>query len=1031
MKSKSLLVLACLFSIPTFAQLPDEINYGPYETRFRNLEKETSLAQTQLNLSRTSLAEAQRFIREMMAHIENLHEKIQDTEAEISELRREIPELERRISNLRAEDSRLLQEIRGRQYDESSLMARLQDAQRDLRPLEDILARREQRLRELQMSLNHFQRLEREAASKLSRTQAEAERIDRQHLELRNQQRRMQEELRNVEASIASVQSQISSQESKLAEIQSSLNQERGKLAALNGRVSEFEAEVARLRSAGSSAEEVAQAERKLSSVRSNRDKTANDVRNFESQVSRIESQIRTLRSQMGDIRRNQTTLPGRISEVESRMRQLESQRGQLQAELQRYGAEFNTVRRNVEVRERELVQLRSEVRNDEQNVLRQRQFVDTLNRQIQGVRSEINSLTQRSRNLNAEIARSSETARSHEVRIPRLQQDIRTFRQEITEGESELATARNDERTFQAKVQREEAILADLTGRRNSAESEMRQRVALYQTYQSEAEKIGSSQAQSGTILGKQEGDRLITFLSRQNGSAVGKEMGQLEARHWGSVRGEIEGYDIGYMEGLASAEDIGRATREASQKAADDAELFAQKNFKPVFFEEYVQEEFKKPFFKSVVALKSFKTMAIFSELAARENVPALSVAEIERSKYLITPLDVTIQQLEKDLKNQEGKVKRISNPEVAFEVPTKIPFGSVDCSKVYKGLAVFKTSCEGSYKESFSNNYISAAKETFHQSYESRFFEVYQFVNVQERESLYPAELKSSAKIGRAVGSRIGKIEIYQTTFESVYQKTYVSQLEIARAKAKGDARAELTSFLKTKPLLTVESSDLAAENFRGGEDILVNTKVKNISEAPLNGPVMVRITSLQNAERVTGDAVLNTAGPLAVSDLPSLKIKVSSTARAGEKVVVKGIVEMPGDLYKATRQETFELSQVLSANPAHSLVLDFNRTPDIKGPFRRYIHFLSAKIAPSVEDIREGYELRLTPVGEAVQMVEMKESVIATGSLSASAVKETRFSYVFKDQAKGRSLNFDLTVNYLGRVIKKESVTISPK
>ena len=52
MKSSSILVLACLVSMPVFAQsLPDEINYGPYETRYRGLEKETDAAQVQLSQS--------------------------------------------------------------------------------------------------------------------------------------------------------------------------------------------------------------------------------------------------------------------------------------------------------------------------------------------------------------------------------------------------------------------------------------------------------------------------------------------------------------------------------------------------------------------------------------------------------------------------------------------------------------------------------------------------------------------------------------------------------------------------------------------------------------------------------------------------------------------------------------------------------------------------------------------------------------------------------------------------------------------
>lgn len=1033
MKSNSLLVLACLVSAPVFAQgLPDEINYGPYEARYRNLERETFQAQATLNQSRASLQEAQRFIREMTNHIRVLHGKISDNQNEISRLRREIPELERHIMNLRSEDSRVVQEIRLRQNEESNLVFRYQQAQRDLRPLEELLARKEARLRDLQIDLNQFQRAERESQQRLTRAQSEAERIDRAHLDARNQLRQMQEEQRTIDSRIGGLQSQISSAQSSLASLQSNLSSERAKLSALNNRVSEYESDLSRLRSSNAPAEQIAQVERKLNAARNTRDNTAQEVRNLEGQISRSESQIRTWSSQIEDLRRTQSSLPSRISQLESRMRQLENERGQAQSEINRYTQELQTARRNVELREQQVSQLRLEMRTDEQNVVRQRQFIENVARQLDVTRRDIASLTQRSRNLNAEIARTTETARSHEARIPRLDQEVRNSQAEIAEGERDLVSARNDERAFTAKVAQDEATLNTLTARRNAAESEMNQRLSLYQNYLSEAEKLGADQSSQGLVLGKKEGERLATLFSRQNGTSVGREMGILEAKHWGSIRGEIEGHDIGYHEGLSSSEDIGRATVEASTRAALDAELFAQTNFKPVFFEEFVQEEFKKPFAPALLQ-KNLKNISFtsFVALDGRETITPPSASEISRSESLKTQLDSVILQLEKEMKLTEAKVSRLSNPGVTFEVPTKIPFGTPDCSRVYKGLAVFKASCEGSYKGTFTNNYVNSAREMYTSSYESLFRMAYNDTNLSQRESSYPAELDLAMKIGKAEGLRIGKIEIYQSTFESVYRTAYKSELEKARVKARGDAQKELTSFLKVKPLLTVTETGLVAENFRGGEEVLLNGKVKNISTVPLNGPVIVRITSLQNAEKLTGEAVLNHAGPMMMTSLPQLKIKISPSAKAGDKVIVKGVVDLPGDLYKTSRQETFELSQVLSANPFHDLALDFNRTPEIKGPFRRYIHFLSAKISPKIEDIKEGYKLTLSPEGENAGLIELKETEFSTGPLGNGAQKEARFSYVFKDQAKGKAVTLLLAVSYNGKIIRKELVTINPK
>lgn len=1033
MKSNSLLVLACLVSMPVFAQsLPDEINYGPYETRYQNLSRETSAAQSQLNQSRSSLSEAQKFIREMTAHISDLESNIDDAQSEISRLRREIPELERLISNLRSQDSSVMSDLRYKQNEESNLLSRYQQAQRDLRPLEDQLARKQQRLREMQSEIAQLQRSENEASQRLARAQSQAERIDREHVEARNKIAQMQSELRSIESRVSQVQSQISSAESSLSSLNSNLNSERAKLGALSGRVSEYEAEVSRLRSSGAPAEEIAQAERKLNAARGTRDNTASEVRNLESQISRTESQIRSLRSDIDSLRREQQSLPSRISQLESRMRQLESERSQAQSEINRYAPELQNLRRNLEVRISQVNAHQQDIRSDEQNVMRQRQFIENVGRQIEVVRSEIANLNSRSRDLNQQIARASEQARAHAAAIPRLEQDIRDSQAEITQGQRDLVTARNDERTYSAAVQRDEVKLSQLTSQRDAAQGEFSQRLGLYNRYLDEAESIGANQAGAGTALGDKEGQRLSGVLSKQNGVAVGRELGTAEAKHWGSVRGEIQGYDLGYSEGMASEADINRAISEASAKASADAELFAQRNFKPVFFEEFVLAEFKKPLSTMTLTPKSLKGLNVrFALEAFMETVSPLSPNEIARSEELKTPLDASIVEAAKSVKMIEGKAKRLADPEVAFETPTKIPTGTVNCAQVYKALAVFKAACEGSYKGTFANNYVSAARDSFGDLYNGQFTSEFNSANVSVREASFSGELAAAMKIGRAEGVRVGKIDIYNRTYASTYKTSYDLELEKARAKAKVDAGNELAGFLKGHALLTVANTALVADNFRGGEEVLLNGMVKNIGSVALNGPVMVRITEIVNAEKVTGEAVLNSAAPLALTALPQLKVKVSGSAKAGDKMIVRGIVDLPGDLYKPARQEKFELSQVLSANPAHDLNLNFNKGPDIKGVFRRNIHFFTATVAPKVEDIKEGYQMTLTPVGEAASLMEMREGVLDTGAMKVGSTKDLRFSYVFKDAAKAKNIVLELAVSYAGKIIKKESVTLIPR
>lgn len=1032
MKSNSFLVLACLVAMPVFAQsLPDEINYAPYETRFEGLSRDTRNAEAKLGESRESLAQTRKFIAEMTSHIASLEANIRESENEIARLRREIPELEGQISYMQRERSRLEGEIRARQMEDSNLTYRHQEAVRTLRPLEDSLDRKERRLRELQNELSQYQRALDAAASRYNQTVNEANRIDRAFEQERNSQRQMEQELRTVESRISSMQAEMGRIQGAISSLESDANTLRSRLASLDPEVSRLQSELARLRAANAPAAEIQAVQRQISTVMSQRNTISNSIRNIESQINRERSRISTLNNQIEGIRRDQASLPGRIAQSESRQRQLESQRAGLEGQLHRYQREVEEARRNYEVRSRAVEGQRDEVRREEMQVNRQRQVVEDYVREINRVRGEINRLSSESQNLSRDIAEASEQVRANQVAIPQFEAQIREDQGEIRKGESELAEARTDEGAFENQVARDESKLAEVTRARDAAELEMNNRLSLYRHYENEALEIGSAQADTGIALGEKEGQRLSNVLSKSNGQSVGRELGVAEAKYWGSVRGEIQGYEEGYVLGLSSTPDRTRAVSEASSKAALDAELFAQTNFKPVFFEEHVQAQFKKPLSKLPLVMKALSSLQMnLIRERSLDRVDPLTSEEIARSAELQTPLDGNIAQFTKDVSVVEAKARRLGQAEVAFPRPTKIPFGTASCSKVYKGLAVFKAACEGSYKSTFTNNYVSAAQDSFGVSYPKQYQSELDAVNVSEREAKFHGELALASKVGHAEGLRVGKIEIYQTTYASTYKSVYETELVKARSKAKDDAAHELSTFLKNKPLLTLSESRLEAESFRGNEEVSFLGKLKNVGQVALTGPAMVRITEVVNGEKVKGEVVVNSAAPLAVTDVPALKVKVASTAKAGEKLIVRGTVDLPGDLYRPSRQEKFELTQVLSANPAYVSSLKYDNTPDIKGIFSRYIHFLDVKVQPTVDNVQEGYEVSLTALGETASTIELKEKELKTGSIALGSSKEVRFSYTFKDSAKDKTVNLEITTKYLGKVIKKETITLKP-
>jgi hypothetical protein len=57
--------------------------------------------------------------------------------------------------------------------------------------------------------------------------------------------------------------------------------------------------------------------------------------------------------------------------------------------------------------------------------------------------------------------------------------------------------------------------------------------------------------------------------------------------------------------------------------------------------------------------------------------------------------------------------------------------------------------------------------------------------------------------------------------------------------------------------------------------------------------------------------------------------------------------------------------------------------------------------------------------------------MREGALDTGAIAVGANKEIRFSYLFKDAAKGKTLSAELAISYAGKVIRKEMMTVVPR
>lgn len=1036
MKEFSVLILATLISSPLLAQnLPDEINYAPYQTRFEALSRQADSAREKLQKTESDLDDARNFIREMRQHIQELEKSIQEASSTIADNRARLPGLERELDSLRSLESRLGQEIRSRENDLSRLNSNYESEVRRLRPMEDSYERKYRRLEELEKDVRELSSESKVLMAQIDRAEGEYRDMDRLIRAEEVKRRRLEAELNDAQGAIKGVEGKISHLESQQRPIESEIRNEKSKMQRLISEVSAARSELQRAKASGADAATISRLEGELRSIVAERSSVESNIRTLESRNNQLESQIRSEKSQLsklqGDIRR----LPSDIRESESRERSLISRKSALASSIPRMRVELSSLESKLRSRESDLRSLSSDLRRDEQDLLRQRQVVESLAALIKERSSALQALMNQSAENRSSISSLEQEVSERRREIPVLEQRIRSDRSEIAQGNQEIDEALEDETKLMRAAELERGEYNRISGLRNSAQSEMNQRRTLFNRYLNEAREIGDSQTAAAKVAGEEEGKRILTREAQLNGESLGGSLGQTEAKLWGLTRGEIQGYESGYAEGRASRDEISRAQSEGNQKGRAAAQNHVQAELKPGYFEESLLKEFKKDLGALSSLFASFRSVRSSLEsseaLAVSRSVPPLTQAEISRSKQIATELDAAIESTNSSLANLKEQIRRMADPEVAFKAPTKIEPGRVNCSQVYKNVKTFIEACEASYRQSYERLYLASARESFTIGYESEYTNFLERKQIASRESNFERELLAASKIGFQAGENVGKAEIFQETYAVTFEGAYTEELPLAKERAKKEADSELLDLMNKKPLLTLATSSIAADEIKALDEIPVKLIVKNISQVPLISPVTVKITELRNASIVSGTSSINEARARSLTALPDLKIKVLASAQSGEELLIKGEVLLPGDLYQAQRKEEFVIRKLIAANPLAETQLRYDSTPTIKGIFKRYVHRFTVSIAPKMEDLPKGYTLRLTPNPESAPHMEMKTSEVKTGGMKKGQAVDADFSYVFKDSAKKKQIQLDLEVEYAGKTLSSERILLEPK
>jgi hypothetical protein len=424
----------------------------------------------------------------------------------------------------------------------------------------------------------------------------------------------------------------------------------------------------------------------------------------------------------------------------------------------------------------------------------------------------------------------------------------------------------------------------------------------------------------------------------------------------------------------------------------------------------------------------LKVFNELMMDKMLAA--GIDPITAQELQSSQEILSSLDAGVSASSKEVVQLNRKYQSLNNADTVYETPATIPYGQVQCGKVYKALQVFKDACSSSYKAHFRNIFEDTAHSTFSDNYPALYTAEAQKTRPDAQGNSYNVQFQPSFKIAERDGLVKGKEDIYNSTFSENYKSSYDAELAAATAKAKIDALAESKVWIQQNAAITIEGNAFSKQSFRGGDEVKLYVDLKNVSPIDLKSSVLLKVTSNPNIQLARTEYAVTKIPGSKVSRYEEITFKIPADARSGEKISLKVDALIPGHKYQNQRTETFKIEKTLAANPKIEVKSLYDSRPDIRSVLlRTKIHKLTYTIKPVIEDIADGYEVLMEVTSEN-NYINLAASTKQTGPIKANEAKNIEYSYTFPKTAKNRKIGLKITVKYLGEVIQVTPIELNP-
>ncbi len=1060
--------------------------------QIRGLEGEVATLQSQISQTSATLAQKRQILQSLengsattSSAITRLKSEIQQIESQIAALNSEIQSNREKIVQLKQEKILIPQRISKAQQQIAQFESRIDALKSEITSLRSNLGKLEAeknqvsaQIRALTGQTGREAEVEalkvqlRELSKEIAKSNAVISKNEGQIIELNNSIASERSEISSLNSQLGQIDSKISALESTNSNKISQVNQLSSKLQSLNQQLSVLNGDAsATLAQINAARAEVTRFENQLNQLTQQRDTKSQQIASLRQQIESLNNTIAQLQREEREIRQEIAQFSVRRSKFIERINMLKAEIREGENLLAVRSRTLQQVQAQINQLSLRLNQLASTLEQMDRDLQARAQHINQLSSQLQGTeqalaqtRSDLNQaqadLNQTHSDLN--LARSDESAMLN--RLSEIAQDLPMV-------DRDLVTFRGQTSALETKVAQADQIFQRANGLTIAAKAEYDQRYVLFDQYAREADGLGSKDAVIGYAEGMKKGESDGQVSANKTAGNYMLKLAPVDSKFRASVRGEVEGFLTGYELGRNSSTDMEAGRAQAIKDSNAKAKLEAE----TIHFAQYKLEKFKallaqdlatvpieleasgdqtKEFFiadeQDAIDVEAFAlTKSVHKAINKNdENSNDLTEIELQKSLDLKTAQDIQISKLQNELAALIKERTTFADPRNSYNHdPNSVVApvtAAVNCSKVYKGLEIFKKRCVESFKRSYVSHFITDHQKGFYVVFPNIFDQAFANKFPAEREKNYAETKKQVFALAKSEGELVGRGEIR----DEIYQQTFAQNYPVALAREQLRVE-ELASSLVTKLVNSQAVVALRQEKFALTFDaklpaapatqMALHLKIKNLGlKTHQMGMSQLEVVQSRNVELSSSKVLLRDFAAESNIDLLNvLKFKVASNAVPGDDFFLKLRLLTSDGADFGLRVQEFTVTERVRVNPAVSSVLSFEAKPKLRKiiiPGIAHIypkHQIGVQVKALFAGLSQGYQIELSPVTGDEQKVQMLNATATSKVLRQSESETVYFTYKFKKKARKQNVGFQVLVKYQGDVVRQENFQVTPE